>query len=701
MSRVQSADTEPAKRYAIFGVDGEGFFDTETQSHSYDIFTSGSTTLNGEGEHIQLSQIVDLLRSQALACKKAGIIPVFIGYFYNYDVTQQIRSLSDYHLEKLAERSARSFPGKPSKKKETPRYKRASDVVIPVKVEDGDTYSPDWFSIDYLEGKKLTLTVVDPDSLPAARASKNPKLIEKITITVQDVGTLFGASFLKTIDDFHIPLTAVERLMLEEGKANRAIDATKAERAAHIDEVISYNRLEIAIVYRLIATLYNTLTEIGMEVDLTRDIGGIGAVASKFIKTKAKSYEIIPAWEIAEAITPEFYKAANASYFGGWAETLAPGLHDSMEQYDITSAYPHVMRNLPSLKDAKPRHLMSWSQAKMALENGAIVFVDIDAYGESDYCGPLPFRTKQGANVRPRNVSGVYVLTEVLASIRAGLLTEDGIDFNRGWAIFPTSAEKPLAYIADLFEERIRVGKKTAIGAMMKLLINSHYGKLAQSIGNPVYANPIWATLITAGARAQVLDAIASHPNGVADLLAVATDAVFFRSPHPNLDMTPNKLGAWEGTGYRDTFLLKPGIWGGIEEDGDDDQWHAKTRGIGYGAFAEKLTSHVIPTLEGFREAKQWDESVSFRTSQSFAMMTLGEAFARGKVDQVGEFMVGDHGVPELVRSVGFGLFPKRTRIRWDESLGSFTSDTAIMTDFTMDIPRSKAYDKLIGAVQF
>jgi hypothetical protein len=687
----------PTKKYVVYGVDGEGYYDTENKTHQYDVFTSGSTTINGFSRHITFDQIIELMREQTFEALDDGLTPLFIGYFYNYDVSQQIRSLDDFELEMINERSRRSIKGKRSE--QHAKYQRVSDIVKPLHVENGDPFSPDRYRIDYMEGKYLQLSFVNPKSIARARGLNDESKLQWATVKVQDVGTLFGGSFIKALESFKVPMSDDERAKLHAGKQNRAINCDPDERARHIDEIIEYNRLEIALVYRLIATLYNSLTAVGIEVDITRDLSGIGALAGHYIKQKARDFEIIPSYDIAESITPEFYKAANASYFGGWAETLAPGLHDSLRQYDITSAYPDTMRNLPSLRHALHYKADTLSDARAALAKGAIVYVDIDYYGTTDYCGPLPHRTEEDSVLRPRDGAGIYLLAEVEAAEKAGLIDE--IDYNDGWVIEPTSDEKPLAYMEELFNERIRVGKSTPQGQLYKLLMNSQYGKFAQSVGNPTYANAVYASMITAGARIKILEAVASHPNGVNDLLAVATDAAFFRTEHPNLDMTPQTLGAWELTTYRKTFLLKPGIWGGIENESTDEQWSAKTRGIGYKAFVDKLYSDVLPTLHKFTAEKRWNKWAEFNTEESFSMITLGEAAARGDISKVGEFEVGVHGTPEVIRKVTFDLNPKRGNVRWDEATQAFTSDTAVVPWTENGVARSHPYSKLIGAVEF
>jgi hypothetical protein len=117
-----------------------------------------------------------------------------------------------------------------------------------------------------------------------------------------------------------------------------------------------------------------------------------------------------------------------------------------------------------------------------------------------------------------------------------------------------------MAGIAELYEERLRVGKKTPLGKGLKLGYNSAYGKTAQSIGMPVYGNAIYASLITAGCRAMILDAIATHPGGQTNVAMVATDGVYFLDPHPGLPLS-SRLGEWDLTVHEKITLFKPGVY--------------------------------------------------------------------------------------------------------------------------------------------
>src|SRR5690606_895113 len=105
------------------------------------------------------------------------------------------------------------------------------------------------------------------------------------------------------------------------------------------------------------------------------------------------------------------------------------------------------------------------------------------------------------------------------------------------------------------------VGKNSSHGKAYKLIYNSAYGKMAQSIGNPKYSNPIYASLITTGCRTMITHAIATHPKKTKDLLMVATDGVYFRSPHPSLEIDKSRLGAWDESIKRNLTLFMPGIY--------------------------------------------------------------------------------------------------------------------------------------------
>jgi hypothetical protein len=92
---------------------------------------------------------------------------------------------------------------------------------------------------------------------------------------------------------------------------------------------------------------------------------------------------------------------------------------------------------------------------------------------------------------------------------------------------------------------------------------------MAQSVGQPKYANAVYASLITAGCRCMILDAIATHPLRT-EAVMIATDGIYFTAPHPGLPLS-NQLGDWETKSLNNLMLFKPGTYW-------DDETRARAR---------------------------------------------------------------------------------------------------------------------------
>jgi hypothetical protein len=209
---------------------------------------------------------------------------------------------------------------------------------------------------------------------------------------------------------------------------------------------------------------------------------------------------------------------------------------------------------------------------------------------------------------------------------------------------------------------RAKVGKKTPLGIACKLVPNSLYGKFAQSIGSPKYANPIYASLITSGCRTMILDAIATHPKGTKDVVMVATDGVYFRSRNPGLALSGG-LGDWEEARKENITLFKPGVYWDDKARISVAAGEApifKARGVNARDFAAQL-SNVDAMFADLAMHKprqvQWP-TVSFPIG--FAMITAVQALARGKWDTAGTLVTD----PTAVQSADPSL--KREGWYWD-----------------------------------
>lgn len=304
-------------------------------------------------------------------------------------------------------------------------------------------------------------------------------------------------------------------------------------------------------------------------------------------------FESVPSW---------FREAAQSSYYGGWFEQFAHGHVGDLWEYDINSAYPFIISTLPCLHTTgnhNGRYERGYGSVpgdNLAERSLCLVYADI--HGSNPYIGAMPHRDRTGRIARPHHVKGWYWLHEIESSQRAGLV--DSVEVAE-WCIYhPCNCCRPFnpdrVGIESLYQLRLDFGKNTPQGKSSKLVYNSAYGKTAQSIGEPKYSNPIYASLITAGCRSLILDAIATHPTGPSAVTMVATDGIYFLERHPTLNLSKTKLGAWDETFKPNTTQLMPGIY-----------WDDNTRNaIGIGK-APKLKSRGIAAQDLAKEIERLD----------------------------------------------------------------------------------------------
>jgi hypothetical protein len=177
---------------------------------------------------------------------------------------------------------------------------------------------------------------------------------------------------------------------------------------------------------------------------------------------------------------------------------------------------------------------------------------------------PFPLRTKNGAIMFPANVKGVYMRDEVIGAFkwfdefdRQGRLCDrrihpEGPEIRVTEALFfvPATDEKPFGFVQQLFDLRASIiaeDKNDVRGVILKLAINSIYGKLAQSVGRkgdpPPFASPWMAAAITAGTRRKLIEAALTAPDSI---VCFATDGIV-STTLLDVFVPPSKtLGHWE-----------------------------------------------------------------------------------------------------------------------------------------------------------
>lgn len=405
-----------------------------------------------------------------------------------------------------------------------------------------------------------------------AQFSKRTKQTRR-HIGVWDTWRFFQGSFVKALRDWRIlspaKLDAMER-MKRKRSAFRYADYCRSRTRERIER---YCLNECEAGAALVTALADTCADLGYP--LSR-YDGAGSLAASMLKV----------WGISDYMAPvpePMADAVSSAYFGGRFEIGTHGrINGPIYQDDINSAYPFHIARLPCLAHSTFRPSRSIRDEGLYRVRWAVP--------EPCRWGPLPHRNAKGSITFPRIGEGWYHGTEVTAAQqlypRAEWKVIEGWDLERG------CADVPFEYVPKVYDKRRLLGASTA-GIVLKLGLNSLYGKMAQSVGRPRYAQYYWAGMVTAGCRAQILDAIRlATPERVH---AVATDSVL---TDVILDLPRHKskpLGEWEqSVNAHGSLIVQPGI--SISYDEHDTPTY-KSRGIGRREFA----AHADAALQAWQ----------------------------------------------------------------------------------------------------
>lgn len=567
------------------GLDGEGVT-LDNGDHHYALLSVGSHSMHRGGQPLDHHDVLEFLWREFLDTPNA----VFVGFYLGYDFTQWFKTLS--------EERARMLFTEEGRKKRAPKHEKR---VMPFPVDIGG------FQVDMLGMKRFRLRKIGEG--------------EKRWMYVCDVGAFFQCSFLKAID----PSQWTEPIVTDDEYETLARGKAQRSTAQFDRDMIRYNILENDVLARLMDRMNTGLTVAKLRLKRSQWFGPGQAAQEWLNQTDAPT-----AAQVKETVPREIVDMARRSYYGGWFELFHHGIVPGMSyEYDINSAYPDVISRLPCLLHGK------WNidDPNSVNTDKSLSLIDVTLEGSNQWSGTMPYRTSTGRILRPQRVRGIYWLHEIVAAMRAGLV--DTWNFHRVVTYTPCKCPSPLRDIRALYLQRLGVGKKSPQGRAYRLVYNSAYGKFAQSIGHPKYGNAIYASLITAGCRTRILDAIATHPQGTRDLLMVATDGVYFRTPHIGLELDDSTLGAWSGSTKKNLSLFMPGMY-----------WDDKTR--------EQVSVGQIPVLKSRgvngRDLSKFIDWIdgewqtlgmvgripSVEIDVAFSMVSLNQALARGKWETAG-----------------------------------------------------------------
>jgi hypothetical protein len=557
---------------------------------------------------------------------------IYIGYYFDYDVTKILQGLPAERLERIVRRELRPNPHQPG-------------ASLPV----------DWgpFRIDYMKGKEFR---VQKEGGP--------------WVTISDCGPFFQCSFVKALTAwFGGESELYDRAIakIKEGKDQRAT-------FGGLDEYMrKYCKLECD----MLTLLMNRFRSVCYELNLhPPQWQGPGRVASAVLKReKYPSSKSTPLWESPRG--EDIAKLANAAYYGGRFEAAIIGeVPGPIYQYDINSAYPAVYRTLPCLKHGL------WIEFLNRLPtDGSLYVADIEFQHSHDiqYCG-LPVRSNTGTLLFPFRGRGIYWSTEIEKSLP--YLT--GFTVHRGYKYIPQCDCNPFSWVEPMYLERKKLGK-SGKGIVLKLALNSIYGKLCQSIGNPTYANPIHASLITATTRGQLYEAMMLKDRGH-DVIMAATDGIFCTSSRA-VDCGTN-LGQWEETIHKDIFVVQSGVYY-IAGQTPKTRGTAVSRLVTHEAEFRAAWRGYLPSVRKWKTiADQRIESVSVPVNN---FISLPLALAWRKPDIAGQWI-------DDTRDIAFEWFTKRTVFSGNRAI-TRGSGTYLITRPHNGGAESIPYKKAIGGV--
>lgn len=278
-----------------------------------------------------------------------------------------------------------------------------------------------------------------------------------------------------------------------------------------------------------------------------------------------------------DSISYPIQDMAFRSYFGGRFEMIKRGFIGKAYLYDINSAYPYAISQIPDLSNGK------WIKQKSLHQDAKIGFFRILAdIPDEKYICPFPFKTNNNI-LFPSGKFETYVTLDELRTYD----NSNHYKILESYQFIPNSKKYPYKeFIESMYQKRQKL--KAANDPMqlpLKIILNSIYGKTGQQVNRIIgnLFNPVIFAFITGFTRAKLYEFMRKN-DLERDIVAFATDSICIIK---KLDIDSVKLGDFSYEGESEnTFYLQNGFYR------FQGKW--KQRGLG------KLGSKEIEHLETF-----------------------------------------------------------------------------------------------------
>ena len=388
----------------------------------------------------------------------------------------------------------------------------------------------------------------------------------KHKVTIWDIwkfwGTRFDIALKEMFPDFH-GLSVIEGMKERRGEFSLEM----------VEEMSSYNQLELEAMVMMTKQLFVDLAE--AEIQRPSFLTGSGALAGSLLKqhgVAAHNSDVPREGGVYDAVTRAFSAGRIeclkvGTYYGYRDEEVRSDEFESgFHVYDLRSAYPRAMLDLPSMAAG------SWvwhtdvsgewdDRLSVWLCQWAWDREDVGSLPSRGRFFPFAVRDRFGGVKYPNWGRGWYWWPEV------SVARELGFSFQviGGWVWEPSEScagALPFEWVERLYYRRLALKESGRTGAQreLKFALNSLYGKLCQARGSistrpPANHNLAWAGWVTSHCRATLLEMMCRDPYS---LVYVMTDSV---ASTAELDLDVGLgLGQWEHAVYSKAQVVQAGV---------------------------------------------------------------------------------------------------------------------------------------------
>lgn len=390
---------------------------------------------------------------------------------------------------------------------------------------------------------------------------------------------------------FYMPLDKASETILGENKGDVAYEDLEDPEywENHRKEIRKYCIRDAELTAELGEMLGKVFTDLGVSFDTPYSTGYL---ASRFFVSNTE----MPVFNKFE-----WHQYAMRAYYAGRFEVVRRGRFPEAYYYDINSAFPAVMAELPDFTRGE------WIEGSEISSESEVGFARCTVTTDCDYVSPI-VRSERNTNIYP-NVTNetVYLEQKEIEYIRD--MADAWVDIENGYWFVPSDDEKPFSVIRELYKDRNE--KKAKMKAAkerddsegfsewfvkqkaVKILMNSVYGKTVEmkegykptedrseavlSWDKPDADTDLWrksytpgqlfypviGSAITARVRVQLYDAMRKAGDS---LIAAFADCIVV--DEPCIEKSEG-LGGWDLDVEGELMMVKSGVYTFRKPNGD------------------------------------------------------------------------------------------------------------------------------------